>query len=638
MKKLLIIVFLLLGFSSSVYADCYGADGNWVSIEDCPISTRADGLSGRNDSATFGLDDLVKTSIEGMFDSDCGDYCITGVCAHLVVGFNWRKGFYMYTIISPQLRTTVPDLLLASYNHTGDHPFDVWQNTVEKVIDTGNTSIIATLLNAGDGLQGGHGNPVEQNVHQSLSFKEVSIIGHPASILPDIIKTDGSIGDMPEPNYQLPTIGSLSSDNLADMYENAQTGVSDIYEEAKTGINDLMTAEGEGFDLSSVYADIQTNISDAYTGFTTELSNSYQNAVNDAQQAYQQARTQIGEFDASQAYEAALADARNTYDEMATQVSDAYGEMATQVSDAYDGIKNATDGTDAPPPENENNAPPDTPPTNFNFADMYDDALAKVKQKIEGKLKTAMMALKGVETLAAIKRETEKIQELAEFYNDAMTIVETSWRGTVYGNAIKPRFRAPRIFCPTNTTPLQPYYLSYVDAFFWRSGYPITDGPISGSNHSSTILNPFSGDTLKPDPDGAEIWGHMYPREGAVNNNHDAKVGTVAAWRAMNVLVNNVKKGAGGTRFGVELETGNTFDKDLRWKKLNQSRWQMIYPEVKSCQASPAYNITDITRDFIEPNVEFGSYAWNYYNTYACCSNDKGRYLGSVTFPSPICL
>lgn len=518
MKKILAIAFLL-SFSSAAYAwvshpddGCEytwrhvfnwgdGYSWEWVLVS-CPTPiARADGLSGRNDSATFGLDDLVRTSIEGMLDSACGGYCITGFCINTRLTFSVLRGIRLNTIISPKIRTTTPDLLIASYNHTGDHPFDVWQNTVEEVIKAGNTSIIADLLGAEDGLQGGRGNPVEQDRHQSLSFKEVSIIGHPANILPEVITADGDVDALPQSNYQIPRLGSLPSQSVAN-----------------------------------------------------QIDSNNSNAVRD----------------------------------------------------------------------------PDQPrSSDFDLSEMFDNALVRVKDDIQDRLEAAISTLEGVELLESIQREIEVIQNVAEFVEVGLTSIETAFRSSVYANAARPRFAMERVFCPTNMQPLQPHYLSLADAFFWRSGYPITDGPISGSDHSSTILNPFSGDTLKPDPDRAEVWGHMYPREGTVNNNHDAKVATVAAWRAMDVLLNNVKDGADGTRVGVPLPVGYPLN----------GRWQMIYPEVKSCQASPAYNVTSLTRDFIEINTH-GSYAWNYYNTQQCCSHPmKGNFLStSINFPSPICL
>ena len=165
--------------------------------------------------------------------------------------------------------------------------------------------------------------------------------------------------------------------------------------------------------------------------------------------------------------------------------------------------------------------------------------------------------------------------DLLEFFNTAMTALEATTRSTVYANLINPKFRATRLFCPSEIKPFQPYYLSYADSFFWRTGFPITDGPISGSNHSLTILNPLSDDTLGA---GLETWGHLYPRDGTVNSNHDAKAASVIAWRALDVLLNDVRDGEGGHRVGVALPNGYANE---------EGRWQMIYPEIKAVYEHP---------------------------------------------------
>jgi hypothetical protein len=207
------------------------------------------------------------------------------------------------------------------------------------------------------------------------------------------------------------------------------------------------------------------------------------------------------------------------------------------------------------------------------------------------------------------------------FYNNAMTILETFTRGSIYGNLINPRFRATRLFCPSNVLPFQPYYLSYADALFWRTGFPITDGPISGANHSLTILNPLSNDTLGS---GLEVWGHLYPREGTVNSNHDAKTASVAAWRGYDVMKTDAGKGRIGVPPPLGYDTGS-------------ETWQMIYPVERSCAATPYYPDDGLGMDFMQTNEE-GSYAWNVYHVYECCANTRGRKILEVPLPVPLCL
>ncbi len=204
-------------------------------------------------------------------------------------------------------------------------------------------------------------------------------------------------------------------------------------------------------------------------------------------------------------------------------------------------------------------------------------------------------------------------------------------RGSVYGNFAKPRFRAPKLFCPTDVKAFQPYYLSFADSFWWRSGYPLTDGPISGTDHSKTIINPLSTDTLQKTKSvkevlKKEIWGNLYPRDGSINQSHDAKTASVLAWRGMDVLHTAVKS---GHRVGVKLPKGDTSRKN--------DRWQLIYPEVKNCRADPYYpQGKDLAIDSLLPSNK-GAYAWNYYRTYDCCSNSSGKKIAEKKLPK-ICL
>ena len=84
-------------------------------------------------------------------------------------------------------------------------------------------------------------------------------------------------------------------------------------------------------------------------------------------------------------------------------------------------------------------------------------------------------------------------------------------------------------FCPVNATPFEPYYLSGLDAHAWRLGYPVAD-----PDKSLTIMNPLSRDKIAPssEEDFGKVlfnlppelvkfltprWGHVYPREGALD-------------------------------------------------------------------------------------------------------------------------
>lgn len=94
------------------------------------------------------------------------------------------------------------------------------------------------------------------------------------------------------------------------------------------------------------------------------------------------------------------------------------------------------------------------------------------------------------------------------------------------------------LFCPSAARPFEPMYLSGIDAHGWRWGYPLTD-----AEHSATVLNPLSGDTVggnfivpPTQWSQSQTFGHIYPREGTVNNPQTAKAAMVIAKRSESLL------------------------------------------------------------------------------------------------------
>ncbi len=439
--------------------------------------------SGRNNMPDFGVTDLIKTSIKGTFDESCGGYCVIGACAHLRASVTWG-GVQIYTVISPKIKHSNADFLAMSYNHVGQEPWAEWRKSFGLAMRNVNEGLVGSTVIPPFGLQGGRADPLNQDAHQSVSYKEADIIGHPASILPQVLDTQGRVKSQSF-DYQVPTVSSFPDTN------------------------------------------------------------------------------------------------------------DAVRE--------------------------------DDPDDEWDLQAMLDGGLVQILDTIKAQISTALMAVEIVSVITTIADMVDTIKELIKFYNTAMQVIELFVRGSFYGNFVNPRFQANRLFCPASIKPLQPYYLSFADSFFWRSGFPITDGPISGSNHTSQIIDPLSNPALG---DGLETWGTLYPREGTVDQSHDAKTASVLVWRAFDVLRNDVRSGNDGYRVGVPMPDGYS-NKDYRW--------QMIFPELKSCQRTPYYPTTDLTLDFMQP-AEFGGYAWNIYTQYECCMNSIGVKLGEVDALIPICL
>lgn len=145
-------------------------------------------------------------------------------------------------------------------------------------------------------------------------------------------------------------------------------------------------------------------------------------------------------------------------------------------------------------------------------------------------------------------------------------------------------------FCPVYASAFQPFYLSGVDSYLWRLGYPVTD-----SEHSDVILNPLSTDIVGT---GGEQWGHIYPRDGAVNHQEAQKVAAVVAVRSKQVLA----EGGMGRLYR---------EPDYKMKRVV---WSKVYPQPKkNCHVNIANTGTET-----ESKDRKDRYAWNLWTNHRC--------------------
>ena len=157
-----------------------------------------------------------------------------------------------------------------------------------------------------------------------------------------------------------------------------------------------------------------------------------------------------------------------------------------------------------------------------------------------------------------------------------------------------------RLLCPNDVTYFYPYYLSGVDALFWRSGAPVTD-----MTHLSTMINPFSSDRIGPD--GA-TWAHVYPRHGFVNNDHPGHVAPVAAYRSADLVAD------GGVRLRPKRTT-----------VYARGDWQTLAPQPTAfCAAA----IGDLPTP-IDPE---GGYAHNIWPRFECPLSEIGIFVAFIPY------
>ena len=188
-------------------------------------------------------------------------------------------------------------------------------------------------------------------------------------------------------------------------------------------------------------------------------------------------------------------------------------------------------------------------------------------------------------------------------------------------------------FCPVNSTPFEPYYLSGGDVYPWRIGYPVAD-----SEKSLTILNPLSrdviGPTTKRDKQAETVigkvlekiaealhelfrerWGHIYPREGSVDQRDSAKIGAVVAQRAVDLLAEK------------EKPTGRIYR--IPRYRMRGVAWSKMYPVETSCQRNIANTGTEVDRPY-------DMYAWTVWTQHDCDLFRAGRAIAFVPLGIPV--
>ncbi|SUO90229.1 TraU family protein [Suttonella indologenes] len=152
-------------------------------------------------------------------------------------------------------------------------------------------------------------------------------------------------------------------------------------------------------------------------------------------------------------------------------------------------------------------------------------------------------------------------------------------------------------FCPVNQQAFQPFYLSGIDAYAWRMGYPVTD-----PDRTMEVLNPLAG-TIGTE---GEIWGYLYPREGAVNQQESAKVAAVAAVRAADIL--------------AEGGVGRLY-REPRYK-MARFAWSKVHPTSSECRLNIAHTgIEEEERD---------RYAWTMWTNHRCDLYRAGKVVAFV--------
>lgn len=123
---------------------------------------------------SYQTDLLLESGLEG-FTGECLDYCVTGICVRLVIGW-----FTYKIILTPKVVHNVPDFVVNSYDEPGEEPWEEWRETVSEATQEMQNLImqLITVFPVG----GGKINSPEHDKtgdEGDERFKEIDIIGHP---------------------------------------------------------------------------------------------------------------------------------------------------------------------------------------------------------------------------------------------------------------------------------------------------------------------------------------------------------------------------------------------------------------------------------------------------------------------------
>jgi len=130
----------------------------------------------RLQAETFTTADVIARS----GNTECLDWCITGICFWLVCS-PFPPRCWIET--TPKISHNLPDLVAVAYDHPGETPWTEFRQSTGKAAPT----ILDALLGV-DEAQGGRiwGVGVNERETKAVRFKEAQVIGNPAAVLHNV--------------------------------------------------------------------------------------------------------------------------------------------------------------------------------------------------------------------------------------------------------------------------------------------------------------------------------------------------------------------------------------------------------------------------------------------------------------------
>lgn len=237
-------------------------------------------------------------------------------------------------------------------------------------------------------------------------------------------------------------------------------------------------------------------------------------------------------------------------------------------------------------------------------------------------LRSAAGGLVGMPVDSAGTRTRDDRRDRAKLYRDADVIGHPSNMLSMFAGSSE-----YSMICPTQVRAFQPYLSSYIDALAWRAMLPIE------SLYPAALVPGISEIGAWPQ----NSWGAVYPRDGNVTQQHPAKGSAVLSQRAGDIVTRS-----GQPHVYTPLPTGGQrmVQNMMVWqppplteRDASTGKWQMLAPVAqRSCEVFGA-NDTVLPASWGDGRTSgTGSYAFNLWRPYSCCSRAGQVFLGAITF------
>lgn len=165
---------------------------------------------------------------------------------------------------------------------------------------------------------------------------------------------------------------------------------------------------------------------------------------------------------------------------------------------------------------------------------------------------------------------------------------------------------------PSTAKPWKLYFVSMVDSLLWR-GLPPASIPEEGTALGLNITRHIGK--------GLTNWGGLYPHEGKVLSDNDAKAAMVIAARAADLVTN---RPLGHIYQKLSTECGEHCDAARIQENSEETYFQMIYPiEQNDCLILG--DNESYSPDMLNNK---GAYVWIVWRHYEGCADGDGFYLG----------